>query len=168
MKYAVICRLDDRRVFHVPKGCPGTALSILREELEKIRKEGRDNSPFSDILYEVGQVALDSELEDEVDPELLWEGKYAVLPFILDDLNTIIKAVNSLESKKTNGCSVDDAWKCYQAVVKGKIISSREKFPGFYERSCKQFLRSVRESNMMIAAGHGRSSTPADDTQGDN
>ncbi|KAM0542125.1 hypothetical protein ACHAPJ_012950 [Fusarium lateritium] len=161
LEYAVLSRLKYDYYWPIREGTTNSPLDILRNDLRKMRprkllkpihdmhvdarrlalKYNMGPCSLSDILYHIGQVASRSTSSHVPDP---LTGTERTLPLTGDDLKNIIEALDRMEALKLRGCSVKEAYDCYEALKKGNDLPTRKQLPELFERACKQELRAYR------------------------
>ncbi|KAL5613149.1 hypothetical protein FOVSG1_002212 [Fusarium oxysporum f. sp. vasinfectum] len=162
LRWTVICRLDDRRIWELNRtyGCP--ALKALSQKIEEcgdsrmalsyhemheaareaVSEQRATPSVLSDLLCHIGQAVSDEKsARPPVDPQYQIDNGFDVLPVTLWDLQVLSKAVNSTTFKAEWNYSVDEALRSWDAEHKGRKIPSKDKLPLLYELAHLDLLR---------------------------
>ncbi|KAF5543369.1 hypothetical protein FNAPI_9691 [Fusarium napiforme] len=162
LQYGVMCRLDDRLAWphEQYRGyCPALGLVSQRignseapESIHAMHKSARDEviahgdrnpNPWSDFLYHLGEtVASHRSSRPPVVREFRKYGDFDVLPVTLWDLQTLEKAVDTMEwPDEDMRYPVSEAWEAWKDVRKGRDVPSIKQLPEMFELLHKDIYR---------------------------
>ncbi|KAI7770188.1 hypothetical protein LZL87_002559 [Fusarium oxysporum] len=162
LRWTVICRLDDRRIWELNRTYHCPALKALSQNIEEcgdaqmmlsyheMHKAAREAvfelrtapSVLSDLLCNIGQaVSGEVSARPPVDSQYQIHNGFDVLPVTLWDLQVLSKAVNSTTFKTEWNYSVEEALLAWKAESKGSDIPAKEKLPLLYELAHLDLLR---------------------------
>ncbi|KAH7262927.1 hypothetical protein BKA59DRAFT_449146 [Fusarium tricinctum] len=190
LQFAVICRLDIRRpwlVPKVPKDCH--VLSMLRRQMddsrghsldepvstthERLRNSAHENgqncSNLSDYLNRISEVSAET-YEPVSEPD---DGSYTKFgafykPLTADDVDLVVRVINETPLEGTDlTYTVSDALKSYRDAKKGHEFPSAREFPEVWERSQKKMLRIFLQGGDTRLGRSQENETPANSHQSD-
>ncbi|KAF5600424.1 hypothetical protein FPANT_2439 [Fusarium pseudoanthophilum] len=164
MQYAVICRIDDRRLWPDTTSrpaCPALIKmvevmnesetgesedSIHRTHLECRRecaREGKTPSKISDLLFAVGETVKKSTVKGiEVSDAAKTYRGLPVRPVSLYDLKHIKKTLDETTwPYESWNCTTTEALYSYQSVMAQPEAPTAEELPTYFERAHKKKLR---------------------------
>lgn len=188
LQFAVICRLDIRRPWLVPK-VPNDChvLSMLRRQMddsrghsldepvstthEKLRDSAHENgqncSTLSDYLSRISEVSAE---KYEPEPD---DGSYTKFgafykPLTVEDVDLVVNVINETPLEGTDlTYNVSDALKSYREAKKGQEFPSAREFPEMWERSQKKMLRIFLQGDNSRLDRSQENETPANSHQSD-
>jgi hypothetical protein len=189
LQFAVICRLDIRRPWLMPKvledchvlvrlrrqmdDSKGSLLdepvTLMHKELRNSASEnGKECSSLSDYLDRISDISAET-YAPVSEPD---DGSYTKFgafykPITADDVALVARVIDETPIHGTNlMCTVSDALKIFREAKKAREFPSAREFPEIWERSQKKMLRIILQSTDARLERSQENGAPATSHQG--